>query len=94
MNSKNLQHYFLLTELEMHEMIDQISESILIYENTVVIVDNRNRNAIINFEDEVVKLVGVFHLKSERFYISVAFVCIFIISISLDKVKHKFVELL
>ena len=49
MNSKNLQDYFHFTELEMPETIDEISESILTDENTVIVVDNRN--AIINFED-------------------------------------------
>ena len=49
MNSKNLQDYFHFRELEMPETIDEISESILTDENTVIVVDNRN--AIINFED-------------------------------------------
>ena len=49
MNSKTLQDYFLLIELEMPETIDEISESILTDENTVIVVDNQN--AIINFED-------------------------------------------
>ena len=49
MNSKNLQDYFHFTVLEMLETIDEISESILTDENTVIVVDNRN--AIINFED-------------------------------------------
>ena len=49
MNSKNLQDYFHFRELEMPETTDEISESILTDENTVIVVDNRN--AIINFED-------------------------------------------
>ena len=48
MNSKNLQDYFLFRELEMPETLDEISESILTDENTVIVVDSRN--TIINFE--------------------------------------------
>ena len=48
MNSKNLQDYFLFRELEMPQTLDEISESILTDENTVIVVDNRND--ILNFE--------------------------------------------
>ena len=48
MNSKNLKDYFLFRELEMPETLDEISESILTDENTVIVVDSRN--TIINFE--------------------------------------------
>ena len=49
MNRKILQDYFHFRELEIPESIDKISKSILIDENTVIVVGNRN--AIINFED-------------------------------------------
>ena len=48
MNSKNLQDYFLFRELEMPQTLDEISESILTDQNTVVVVDSRND--ILNFE--------------------------------------------
>ena len=48
MNNKNLKDYFLFRELEMSETLDEINESILTDEKTVIVVDNRN--ATINFE--------------------------------------------
>ena len=49
MNSKNWQNYVLFRELWMPEVINGISESILISENTVIVVDSQN--LIINFDD-------------------------------------------
>ena len=49
MNSKNWQNYVFFRELWMPEVIDGISESILISENTVIVVDSQN--LIINFDD-------------------------------------------
>ena len=48
-NSEALQDYFLFRELEMSQAIDEISESILNNENTVIVADNQN--VVINFED-------------------------------------------